>query len=303
MLAFPLVRVPRETSARASLVEGSLWDPGELLLPLGTVLGDAYELRALLGQGGMAQVYEAQDLSLGRRVAVKVAREMAYGVLRAEGRALARLRHSSIVSVLHGGEHHGIAYLVMEHIRGASLRVHLDQHQRKGTSLSISVVVDLLVDLAEALAVVHEAGLAHRDLKPENVMLAPKDRVVLMDFGLAEPEFVHPQRVVGGSPSYMAPETISRTGNPGEGHLSDLYSLGIVAYELLLGCTPFGSDDWKTTLRAHQTQRPDDPRDVRPEVPDALAELVLRLLAKRPEDRPAGAQTVAGDLRNVQLVR
>jgi serine/threonine-protein kinase len=302
MLAVPLVFVSSERSASASPARQPLPDPDELLLPLGTVLGDAYELRTLLGQGGMAQVYEAQDLSLGRRVAVKVAREVAHGALRAEGRALARLRHESIVSILHGGEHHGIAYLVLEHIGGASLRVHLEHHHLKRTVPSIPAVVDLVTALAEALVVVHEAGLAHRDLKPENVMLAPRDRVVLMDFGLVEPEFVHVQRVVGGSPSYMAPETISRTGNPGEGHLSDLYSLGIVAYELLLGHTPFRSEDWKTTLRAHQAQAPTDPREERPDVPDALAELVLRLLAKRPEDRPAGAQAVACDLRNMQFV-
>ena len=267
------------------------------MLALGTILDGAYELRSLLGSGGMAQVFDAHDGKLDRRVAVKVARPEMAEALRAEGRALAAVRHSSVVAVFHAGVHSGASYLVLEHIAGSSLRNRLDGLWREGTLLPIDAVLTLFGAVAQALSVVHEAGLSHRDLKPENVMLAPRDRIVLMDFGLMRPEFFGSDEFVSGSPNYMAPEVIARNVRRGEGHLVDLYALGVLAYELLVGRTPFEHEQWRETLRGHLATAPVDPREHRPDVPSAVAQLVLALLAKRPHDRPESAELIAWSLR------
>jgi eukaryotic-like serine/threonine-protein kinase len=268
------------------------------LLMIGSILAETYEMRGLLGSGGMAQVFEAHDLRLDRRVAVKVARPAASEALRAEGRTIAALKDSCIVSVLHAGAHRGIDYRVMEHISGGSLRAYLDEPRGQDTH-SIPTTVGLLRAIAEALAVVHRAGLSHRDLKPENVMLAPGDRIVLTDFGTTRPEVFQSDDGVSGSPDYMAREVILRSVKRGAGHLVDLYALGIVAYELLVGRTPFEREHWSQTLQAHLVEPPRDPRDLRSDMPHALAHLVLELLAKEPHERPESAETVAWSLRCV----
>ena len=218
---------------------------------IGSVLGGTYELRGLLGSGGMAQVFEAHDLTLDRRVAVKVARPCAVDALRAEGRALAAVTHPSVVGVFHSGAYEGHHYLVIERIVGPSLRRHLDERRRETGPLPIPAVVAFARAIAEALAAVHEAGLSHRDLKPENVMLSRGDRIVLTDFGLTLPEVGHAEQRVNGTPDYMAPEVITRSVRRGRGHLVDLYALGIVSYEMIVGRTPFERDHWTKTLQAH----------------------------------------------------
>lgn len=288
--------LPRATLASAEpvcAVIETATRPEPYLLPLGSILAGTYELRSLLGNGGMAQVFEGYDVQLDRHVAVKVARPMVSEALRSEGRALAAVRHPLVVAVFHAGVHEGFDYLVLERIVGHSLRDRLDERLREGVPLPIPTVVSLLHMLAEALAVVHDAGLAHRDLKPDNVMMRPGDRIVLTDFGLTRAEFVEAagQRM-SGSPDYMAPEVILRSEKRGAGHLVDLYALGIVAYELLVGQTPFAHDHWVKTLEAHLSEPPPDPRVLRPDVPEQLAELIARLLSKEPEDRPESAETV-----------
>jgi serine/threonine-protein kinase len=262
------------------------------MLMLGTVLADTYELRGWLGSGGMGQVFDAQDLRLDRRVAVKVARPAASEALRGEGRVLAAIKHPSVVGVLHAGTHKNVEHLVMERIFGSSLRATIDERRRGGAALPLCTIVTLLRKIARGLAVVHHAGLSHRDLKPENVMLAHGDRVVLTDFGLTRPECVHGDDQVSGSPNYMAPEVITRSVRPGDGHLVDLYALGIVAYELLVGRTPFERAQWAKTLEAHLAEPAPDPRELRCEVPESLADLVLALLAKEPRERPDSAESV-----------
>jgi serine/threonine protein kinase len=269
-------------------------------LSLGTLLAGTYELRSLLGGGAMAHVYEAYDQLLDRRVAVKVARRGALPLLRVEGRALAAVRHRSLVTVFHFGVHDGVEYLVMERLSGASLRDAIDVRARDGNPFAVQEAIALLAAIADGLAVVHDAGLSHRDLKPENVMLAPGDRVVLMDFGLTRPDFAGDDgKAVCGTPEYMAPEVIKQEVKPGQGHLVDLYALGIVGYELLVGHTPFVREDWETTLRAHLFAAPPDIRLARPDVPREYADLVLQLLAKEPADRMDSAELVGWSLRSL----
>jgi serine/threonine-protein kinase len=289
--------LPSAAPRSATRMHATQTRPDAPLLPSGTVLAGVYEVRGLLGSGGMAQVFDARDRALDRRVAVKIAWPNAVSALRAEGRALAALQHPSVVGVFHAGTQGDLEYLVLEYIAGESLRAHLDERRLEGAPLPIDAGLALVRAIAGALAVVHGAGLSHRDLKPDNVMVAPGGRVVLTDFGLSRSELAVADDDIGGSPGYMAPEVILRRVLPGQGHLVDLYALGVVAYELLVGRPPFQGDHWSQTLRAHLGEAPPDPREQRPEVPEAAAQLVLELLAKKPEERPRSAEDVARRLR------
>jgi serine/threonine protein kinase len=263
------------------------------LLAIGSLLDETYEIRGLLGTGGMGQVFDAQDLDLDRRVAVKVARPARADALHLEGRALASVRHPSVVGVYHSGVHDGHSYLVIEHITGPTLRSHMNERLREKSLLPLAAVVRLLRAIAEALAVVHAVGLSHRDLKPENVMLSMGDRVVLTDLGLTRSDFVADDEDLIGTPTYMAPEIVIRCVQRGAGHLVDLYALGIVAYEMIVGRAPFDRGASAKTLCAHVFEPAPDLRVFRAGVPDALAGLVLDLLAKSPEERPENAAIVA----------
>ncbi len=184
---------------------GSDVDMSELLQP-GDVLDDVYEIQAKLGEGGMGQVFDAFDRRLFRHVAIKVARP-GTSVSR-EAKALAALGvHPSIVTVHALGVHQGLEYAVMSRIGGVTLQQYLEQRFADGQALTIPEVLHIGVALAEALAFVHDAGMAHRDVKPANVILAPRDRVVLTDFGIFRPECDHSSSpLVWGTPEYMAPE-------------------------------------------------------------------------------------------------
>jgi serine/threonine protein kinase len=275
--------------------------PDPLLLMIGSILAGTYELRGLLGSGGMAQVYDGHDLNLDRPVAVKVARPATADALRIEGRALATVKHPSVIGVFHSGVHGGHDYLVIERITGPTLRARLDGRPLDGGPLPIQSVVAYTRGMAEALSVVHQAGLSHRDLKPENVMLRG-DRIVLTDFGLTRSELAQTDDAMTGTPNYMAPEVITRCVQRGAGHLVDLYALGIVAYEMMVGRTPFDRGHWDKTLHAHVFEPPPDPRLLRDDVPEPLARLVLDLLAKEPDARPESAEVVAARLASKERV-
>jgi CheY-like chemotaxis protein len=184
----------------------------------------------------------------------------------------------------------------MERIRGISLETYLEQ--REGGHVAKSEALDLLVRLAEALAAVHDAGISHRDVKPANIMIAAADRLVLMDFGLFQPEF-HGQSSlgVGGSPVFMAPEVIARTITRGAGYLADLYAMGVIGYELLTGATPFTGDTLQEVLDGHLHLTAPRVSETWRGVPLALDRLIGDLLAKSPHDRPQSAEVVAWQLR------
>ncbi|MFO0673542.1 MAG: serine/threonine-protein kinase [Polyangiaceae bacterium] len=158
-----------------------------------------------------------------------------------EARALAAMRHPSLVTVHALGEHEGVPFMVMEHVPGITLAA-LIEKRRLGDSADVEETLDVLISIAEGLAAVHRAGLAHRDLTPANVLLAPGSRVVVTDFGLVQPEFAAGGRGgFGGTPAYMAPESFSNSVTPGDAHLVDVYALGIIAFEMLTTRLPFES--------------------------------------------------------------
>lgn len=267
----------------------------------GTELGGRYRLEALLGRGGMGEVWRATDERLRRPVAVKLIRADAAGDERTSERLLREaetagtLQHPGITVVHDLGEHRDgdgrVLYLVMELLEGRDLRVVLDGYPH---GMPVPRAAYLAAQVADALAAAHARGVVHRDVKPANLILLPGDQVKICDFGIAHLQDAATRLTVeGGSigtPRYMAPEQF--TG--GEiGPRSDLYALGCVLHELLTGSPPFAGTGAQLMYRHLNEPPPPLP----PNLPDGLGHLVLELLAKHPAGRPAAASDVARRLR------
>jgi serine/threonine protein kinase/tetratricopeptide (TPR) repeat protein len=285
----------------------------DLIERLQAALGAGYVLRDELGGGGMSRVFVADDVALDRPIVVKVLLpELAAGLsadrFRREVQMAARLQHPHIVPVLAAGEREGVHYYMMPLVEGRSLR----DAMPPGQGLPTPEVVRILSGIASALACAHERGIVHRDIKPENVLLSGGVAMVT-DFGIAKalssaraPE----SSTVGGgtmltvagmslgTPPYMAPEQAS--ADPTMDHRADIYSFGIVAYELLTGETPFAGRSTQATIAAHLVEPPPPIASKRRGVPAGLVRLVDDCLAKDPANRPQTAQAIvdrlAGDL-------
>lgn len=268
---------------------------------IGQVIAGAYEITRVLGVGGMGVVYEARDVALLRRVAIKTPLFAAYAAaLHREAQALALIRHHAFVTVHHVGTYDGTDFMVMERLYGESLEARLDDARARHQQLPLTDVLDILIPITDALTAAHAVGIAQRDLKPANVLVCG-ERIVLIDLGLFVPEvLVDPDNEAAGSPEYIAPEVLLRTVERGEGPLIDLYSLGILAFELLTTTTPFAADSLGRTLANHVGAPIPDVRLLRPDVPGELAALVNELLAKEPRSRPASAEAVLWQLKDVR---
>lgn len=265
-----------------------------------------YRLLELIGRGGMGEVWLARDESLGRRVAVKCLKPLGPEQdhsftrimrerFRREARVAAGLQHRGVTVVHDFGEYEGVLYLVMELLEGRDLgQLLADNDQRP---LPVADVVDIAEQVADALAYTHRQGIVHRDLKPANIMRLPDGAVKICDFGIARlgHDVGFSAKLTGtgvamGTPHYMSPEQI---GGGNVDHRSDLYSLGCVLYELATGAPPFDLGDAWSVLVGHRDTAPEPPRDHRPDLPAYFDRIVLDLLAKEPDERPADA----GELR------
>ena len=268
----------------------------DLRSQLQSTLGDAYILGRELGGGGMSRVFLVEDTTLRRSLVVKVlppemAADVSIARFQREITLAARLQHPHIVPLLATGETQGLPYYTMPFVEGESLRDRL----ARGGELPIVEAVRLLREIATALAYAHEKGIVHRDIKPENVLLSGGIALVT-DFGVAKALLASttsglgPLTSVGvaiGTPAYMSPEQIS--ADPGIDHRADLYALGLIAYEMLVGQSPFAGRTAQALLAAHVISAPEPLQQRRPAVPPALATLVMRCLEKRPADRPQQA--------------
>ncbi|MGH7518377.1 MAG: serine/threonine-protein kinase, partial [Gemmatimonadales bacterium] len=266
-------------------------DPAiDLFAAVQAALEPHYRLERELGRGGMGVVYQATDRTLDRRVAIKVAHpelaEKAAIAQRflAEARMLARIQHPNIVAIHQAGRAQNLHYYVMDEVPGESLRQLLS---REGP-LPIEHARAIAADLAAALDAAGRAGFVHRDVKPENVLLeAATGRALLADFGIARASDGHAtdsttgQGVAVGTPAYMSPEQAA--GEPVDAR-SDLYGLGVVAYEMLAGHPPFVGPN-RVVVSRHLSERPAPLERARPEVPKRLAAAVMRALEKAPGDR------------------
>lgn len=267
-------------------------------LPPGTVVAGRFEVQGLLGRGGYGVVYEARDRARGRVVALKVLRadrssRGAAHRFRREAQLVRHLDHPRLVRVYDTGSEGDRLYLTMERIRGESL-----EHRLRRGPLGVAEAVGVAVQLAEALEVLHRAGLVHRDVKPANVLLDTCGQLKLADFGLTrcagdEAAGVTRAGNAVGTAAYMAPE--EALGEPLDAR-TDLYALGVVLYEMLAGVPPHRGKTPLGTLLAHLQHPAPDVRRARPEVPAWLARVVSRLLARQPRDRHASARSLRDDL-------
>jgi serine/threonine-protein kinase len=264
------------------------------IFALGETLGDTYEIRALLGQGGMGQVFDAHDKNLSRRVAIKANFPGVPQQLRNEAQALAAVRHPGVVGVYALGTHRGIDYMVMEHVAGVTLAHHMERLE--GAGVPLVERVDILIAIADGLAAIHRAGIAHGDVKPENVLLSASGRVVLSDLGLVRAAYEPDGGLMVGTPAFMAPEIISPKYASAGWHLIDVYAFGVLAFRLLSGRLPFDAEGALELVLMHAEIEPPRLADVA-RVPKRLGELVDSLLLKEPTERPASMDAVVWQLR------
>ncbi len=270
-------------------------------LAVGDVIGGSFRIRKVLGEGGMGKIFDATDEVLQRRVAVKLplTRESSEMLVQ-EARALAALEHPHLPMVYGVGSHGGMHCVVMERLRGESLEQQLQARCARQEPFGLQEVVKLLKTIAEALHAIHDAGILHRDIKPDNVMLVPGRGPVLIDFGLVMPHAsVDEDQTSAGSPYYISPEAISGAVTRANGRQVDLYSFGVMAYELLTGCPPFDAEQLPALLEMHRSAPRPDVRLLRPDAPPDLAALILELMAKEAGQRPESAEEVGWRLDRI----
>ncbi|MGH7720891.1 MAG: serine/threonine-protein kinase, partial [Gemmatimonadaceae bacterium] len=269
-------------------------------------IGRQYELEGEIGRGGMSVVYRARDLRLNRPVAIKVLPpELAHDpAIRTrftrEAQTSAHLSHAHIVPIHDVGEGEGIAYLVMALITGGNLAALLVHEPRQ----SIDEVRRLLCEIADALAYAHLRGVIHRDIKPDNILLdGETGRAMVTDFGIARAIEAGTRLTVTGiavgTPTYMSPE--QAVGERELDGRSDIYSLGVLGYQMLTGRVPFSAGNSMALLMKHVTEHPRPIAELRPDTPKALRDAIERSLMKAPEDRWPTAATLRDALRSDEV--
>ena len=293
-----------DLGARADELQRQADTPPETTPMPPTVLG-RYQLEGELGRGAMGAVFAAHDPTIGRAVAIKTmalsaefqgeALEDARARFFREAATAGRLQHPDIVTIYDAGEQDGLAYIAMERLPGKTLNDHVLPGQR----LPVTLVLRIFARVADALAYAHAEGVVHRDVKPANVVIdLDRDFVKVTDFGIA--------RIMGGvssgpstlmgTPYFMSPEQLAGLEVDGR---SDLYSLGVSLFQVLTGVLPFRSENFSEFVHAVTHERAPDLRSLRPELPEALGNIVALALEKRPETRYAHGRQMAQDLRDV----
>ena len=255
------------------------------------VLSGRYELSHLVARGGMAEVYRAHDRLLDRPVALKVlfpelSVDRAFVErFRREAQAAANLNHPNIVAIYDWGQEDGTYFIVMEYVEGRSLRDLI----RSEAPLDASQAAEITAEIASALGFAHRNGVVHRDVKPGNVLLTPAGTVKVTDFGIARAgtsDGLTQTGSVMGTATYFSPEQAQGLAVDGR---SDVYSVGVVLYELVCGVPPFVADSPVSVAYKHVREEPVPPSHRNPEVPAALEQIILSALAKDPEERPSSA--------------
>jgi len=267
----------------------------------GRLLLNRYQLLEQFGSGGMAEIYRARDLMLDRYVAIKVLREdhsknpEFENQFRNEARAAGNLTHPNIVTVYDFGNDHGQLFIVMELVPGKDLKSLLRQRGR----FTVEECLPLMIQACAGIGYAHRAGLVHCDVKPHNMLVSPDNRLKVTDFGIARAmASIVPgehTNVVWGSPQYFSPEQAAG-GAPTPA--SDVYSLGIVLYEMLTGTLPFTASTAEELARLHMEAKPIPPSEYIPDLPEALEQIILKVLSKEPSARYRTADQLGRVLMN-----
>ncbi len=294
-------QTPSRTPSQIDLPVGFLGPPEEED-DIGTLGG--YRVLRILGTGGMGMVFEAEDVRLHRRVALKVMRpELSVNELHRqrflrEARATAAIEHENIVDIYQVGEDRGVVFLAMPLLRGQTL----DDYLTNGGQVSLQMLLSVGIQTAKGLAAAHKKNLVHRDIKPSNLWIEPDGRVKIVDFGLARSTGSDRTRItqsdaILGTPAYMAPE---QTRSKSIDHRCDLFSLGCVLYELATGELPFQGEDTMSVIASLALDTPAAPRAINAGLPQPLSDLIMRMLSKAPQHRPDNARDVVDALQHIK---
>ena len=273
-------------------------------LSFGEDFGPRYHVESLLGMGGMGRVYRAHDKELDRTVALKILRQdvaehpLALQRFKQELQLASRITHPNILRIHDLGECRGLKFISMQYVEGGDLL----QILRKEGALPVSRAVPIMAQLCEALQAAQSANVVHRDLKPQNILVGENDHVFISDFGLAksiEPSLTGMTRdgAILGTPKYMSPEQIQ--GKPVD-HRTDIYSLGLISYEILTGALPFDGDSTYQLMYQRVHELPRRPELLNPDIPPYLSDIVLRCLERDPALRYQSAAEILADLRKGQ---
>jgi serine/threonine protein kinase len=266
-----------------------------------TILNNRYRLEERLGSGGMAMVYRARDLTLERTVAVKLLRKNLSensefrSRFHQEAKAAANLSHPNIVTVHDFGIYASQLFIVMEYVPGSDLKTLLQQRR----PFELVEAIDLIAQACAGLGYAHRAGLVHCDVKPQNMLVTPDRRLKVVDFGIARLlASISPgerSEVVWGSPQYFSPE---QAAGSAPSPASDVYSLGVILYEMLAGRLPFVASTPQELARQHREALPPSPRRYNPAIPIPLEQIMLKVLAKEPSARYRTADQLGRVLTN-----
>ena len=262
-----------------------------------------YEIVGELGRGAMGVVYKAKDPLIDRMVAIKTInlhelnedeRKEYEARFYQEARAAGRLAHPNIVTIHDLGENNGTAYIAMEMLEGSELR-HLLKDDAQ--PLPLEQALDIAIQVADGLAYAHEHGIVHRDIKPSNIMVLKGGQVKIADFGIARMDSSLLQTRVGvvmGSPLYMSPEQVR---NLDIDQRSDIFSVGIMLYQMMTGRLPFSGDNTNSVMYQIVNEQPPAPRSLNPEIPASLEAIIYRCLEKKADGRYPDAHALGGELR------
>lgn len=278
-----------------------------LLLPAleltpGSTFAGRYQIIDELGKGGMGRVYRVIDKKLGEEIALKLIRpeaasdKVALERFRTELKAARQIVHKNVARMFDLNEEKGVPYITMEYVKGENLRRLIKKMGR----LSPEQAVPIARQVGEGLAEAHRLGVLHRDLKPQNIMIDEEGKARIMDFGLArflKSDGTTETGVVVGTPAYISPDQVEGLEIDGR---SDLYSLGVVLYEMVTGRTPFQSETGLSLALKHVIETPKDPREINAEIPEALSRIILKCLEKDREIRYQTAEELITDLNQVE---